>query len=143
MKIQEILEGKGREVVTIEEDRTVLEAVRRLVERGIGALVVVREGAPVGILSERDVLHLTAHAADGLGDLVVGACMTRDLVTTAPGSDLHDMMGVMTRKRIRHLPVVEADALVGIVSIGDLLKAAQELAERENNHLRRYIQGTA
>ncbi len=143
MKIQEILAGKGREVVTIEEDRTVLEAVRRLVDHGIGALVVVRSDAPVGILSERDVLHLAAHASGGLGDLTVGSCMTRDLVTTEPGSDLQAMMGVMTRRRIRHLPVVEGGRLVGIVSIGDLLKAAQEVAERENTHLRHYIQGTA
>lgn len=143
MKIREILARKGRDVVTIEGERTVLEAVRRLVEHDIGALVVTVGERPVGIFTERDVLRLTARRPGELDSVDVGAVMTADPVTTKPEADLHEMMGVMTRRRIRHLPVLENGRLAGIVSIGDLLNAGREVAEQENHHLRRYIHGGA
>ena len=141
MKIREILSRKGTDVVTIEEERTVLEAVRRLVEHDIGGLVVTEGERPVGIITERDVLRLTADSPGVLDSIRVGAAMTRDVVTTDPDADLHEMMGVMTNRRIRHLPVVVDGRLAGIVSIGDLLNAAREVAEQENTHLRQYIHG--
>ena len=136
-----ILSRKGSDVVTIEEERTVLEAVRRLVEHDIGGLVVTEGERPVGIITERDVLRLTADSPGVLDSIRVGAAMTRDVVTTDPDADLHEMMGVMTNRRIRHLPVVVDGRLAGIVSIGDLLNAAREVAEQENTHLRQYIHG--
>lgn len=141
MKIQEILRKKGHDVVTIEGSRTVLEAVRRLVEHDIGALVVTDGSAPVGIITERDILRLTAEAPAELHTMTVQGSMTPDPITTGLDADLQEMMGVMTERRIRHLPVVEQGRLVGIVSIGDLLLASQRVAARENTHLRRYITG--
>lgn len=143
MKIDEILRNKGRDVVTISPHKTVLEAARVLVDRNIGSLVVVEGRRPVGILTERDVLRLTALAPEDMGTLPVGDSMTRDMITASPGDGLRQMMDVMTEKRIRHLPVVEDDELVGIISIGDLVNACRLSVEAENSHLRDYIRGGA
>lgn len=142
MKIREILRRKGHEVITIAEESTVLEAVRILVEKNIGSLVVVEDDRPTGIITERDVLRLTASTPGELGQTKVGAAMTREVVTATPDHGLHEMMGVMTERRIRHLPVLEDGRLVGIVSIGDLVNACWSLEKEENVHLRQYIHGT-
>ncbi len=139
MKIRDILRRKGHDVVTVGEKSSVLEALRMLVDQNIGSLVVLEEGRPTGIITERDILRLTARAPGRLGEWNVASVMTRDLVTATPDDGLHEMMGVMTERRIRHLPVVEVDRLAGIVSIGDLVNACWSLAAEENAHLRRYI----
>jgi len=143
MKIRDILETKGRQVVTIEEDRTVLEAARTLAHHNIGSLLVTRDDRPEGIITERDVLNLVAASPASLESTDVGSVMTRDLILARPGDGLQEMMGVMAKQRIRHLPVVEDDRVVGIVSIGDLLNACRVIAEEENAHLRQYIHGGA
>jgi CBS domain-containing protein len=139
MKIREILQQKGHEVVTIEEDDSVLDAVRTLVRHDIGGLLITEDEHPKGIITERDILRLTARSPRALGATAVGAVMTRDLLVAEPDDELQEMMGVMTDHRIRHLPVVEDDRVCGIVSIGDLLNACRLIAEEENSHLRRYI----
>lgn len=141
MKIDEILRNKGRDVVTIAPQTTVLEAARVLVDRNIGSLVVMEGRRPVGILTERDVLRLTALAPEDMGTLSVGDAMTRDMITASRGDGLREMMDVMTEKRIRHLPVVDDGELAGIISIGDLVNACRLSVEAENSHLREYIQG--
>lgn len=141
MKIREILRRKGPKVVVVDEDASVLEAARVLVEHNIGSLVVVEGERPTGIITERDVLRLTAREPGSLNRTRVGAVMTKDVVTTGPDDELHPMMGVMTERRIRHLPVLEDGRLVGIVSIGDLVNACRLMAEDENAHLRQYIRG--
>lgn len=143
MKIREILERKGHGVVTIAEQDSVLDAVNELVRHDIGALLVTEGDRPVGILTERDILRLTARAPGGLEAMTVGSAMTRDLLVAEPDHDLHAMMDVMTERKVRHLPVVEGGRLVGIVSIGDLLNACRVIAEAENTHLRHYIHGGA
>jgi len=139
--IRDILRRKGQRVVTITPDCTVLEAVNTLVAHNIGGLVVTSGDRPIGILTERDVLRLTARAPGQLQSFEVGAVMTRELILATPEHDLHEAMGLMTERKIRHLPVMNGDALAGIVSIGDLVNACRELAEDENQHLRGYIQG--
>lgn len=141
MKIDEILRKKGREVVTVEETETVLEAVRVLVARNIGSLVVTEGPRPKGILTERDILRLTSRAPEALGSIRVGEAMTRDMITATPDDRLREMMDTMTENRIRHLPVVEDGRLVGIISIGDLVNACRVEVEAENSHLREYIHG--
>ncbi|MDH5759547.1 MAG: CBS domain-containing protein [Gemmatimonadota bacterium] len=141
MKIEEILHRKGREVVTITEEKTILDAVQVLVEHNIGGVVVVHEGRPVGILTERDVLRVTSRNPLELHAIRVNALMTRDMVTATPESELHQVMEVMTERRIRHLPVLEDGRLVGIVSIGDLMKSCLVKAEEENLQLKDYIRG--
>jgi len=139
MKIREILQKKGHEVVTVSPDHSVMEAVRMLVRHNIGGLVVMQGDRPAGIITERDVLRLTAEASPSLESVKVGAVMTRELITAGPDDDLHQSMGVMTERRVRHLPVLEEERLVGIVSIGDLVNECRTVAEDENVHLRRYI----
>ncbi len=103
---------------------------------------MVTEGEhPTGILTERDILRLTAQSPGELGSIQVGAVMTRELITASPEDRLADMMGVMTENKIRHLPVMEEGRLAGIISIGDLVNACRAVAEEENLHLRKYIQG--
>lgn len=93
-----------------------------------------------GILTERDILRLTARTPGELGSIEVGAAMTRVLITATSEDRLEDAMSVMTENRIRHLPVMDGDRLVGIVSIGDLVNACRLVAEQENSDLRQYIQ---
>ena len=144
MKIEEILRSKGHDVVTITESRTVLEAAQALVEHNIGGLVVTegtRGTRPTGILTERDILRLTAQTPGELDSIQVGAVMTRELITAGPQDELLGVMDVMTENKIRHLPVLDEDRLIGIISIGDLVNACRVLAEEENSQLRGYIQG--
>ena len=139
MKIREILQKKGHEVVTVSPDHSVMEAVRMLVRHNIGGLVVMQGDRPAGIITERDVLRLTAEASPSLESVKVGAVMTRELITAGPDDDLHQSMGVMTERRVRHLPVLEEERLVGIVSIGDLVKASIEEKEYLISQLENYI----
>jgi CBS domain-containing protein len=141
MTLQKILDRKGHEVVTIAPDRSVLQAAQLLVEHNIGGVVVMEEGSPVGILTERDVLRLTALSPGRLDRVSVGEAMSRPLVTGSAGDDMLDVMGLMTDRRIRHLPILDHGRLAGIVSIGDLVNACRLAAEEENEHLRGYIQG--
>lgn len=141
MLIEEILRGKGRGVVTIDPSETVLGAVQRLVEHNIGSLVVVEDGGPVGIITERDVLRLSAQGPERLATTAVADVMTRDMITAETGDSVKGIMDVMTEERIRHLPVLAEGELVGIVSIGDLVNACRASAEDENRNLRHYIQG--
>jgi CBS domain-containing protein len=140
MKIRDILRCKGRDVVTASTDDSVLQVVRVLVEHNIGGVVVVEDGDVIGILTERDVLRLTAMKPDKLQDLEVGQVMTRDVIKLTADDDLAHVMEVMTENRIRHLPVIEEGRLAGIVTIGDVVNAFRRVAEDENAHLKRYIQ---
>ena len=129
MKIEDILRDKGHDVVTITKEKSVLDAARALVEHNIGGLVVTEGGRPAGILTERDILRLTASSADELGSIRVGAVMTTELITATPEDELAPMMQVMTNNRIRHLPIVVQGQLAGIISIGDLVNACRTVAE--------------
>ena len=141
MKIEEILRSKGHDVVTITESKSVLDAVQVLVDHNIGGLVVMDGERPTGILTERDILRLTARNPGELGSIQGGSVMTRELITARPEDQLAEMMDVMTESKIRHLPVMEGDRLAGIISIGDLVNACRVMAEEENSQLRQYIQG--
>jgi CBS domain-containing protein len=143
MKLQEILDRKGHEVVTISPERTVPEAVQLLVEHNIGGVVVMDGGSLVGILTERDILRLTARSPGTMSGLTVAEAMTRTVVTGSADDDMVDVMGLMTDHRIRHLPILDQGRLSGIVSIGDLVNACRRSAEEENQHLRQYIHGRA
>lgn len=142
MKLEEILRNKGHDVVTITETRSVLDAAQALVDHNIGGLLVTEGDHLAGILTERDILRVTARSPGELDSIEVGAVMTRELITAKPQDRLTEMMDVMTQNKIRHLPVLEGDRLVGIISIGDLVNASLVVAEEENSHLRSYIQGT-
>jgi CBS domain-containing protein len=140
MSIQAILGDKGREVATISADGRVSEAVKVLGERRIGSLPVVEGDRIVGIMSERDVIYcLKDHGAEVL-DWPVSRLMTSPAITVDPSTDVLNALALITRKRVRHLPVVSGGQLVGIVSIGDLVKYRIERIEFEAQAMREYIQ---
>jgi len=142
MTIREILAIKGAHVYMIDPDRTVLDAVALLVQHGIGALLVRdASGAVAGIISERDVLRVCRDRSAELGRIRVGDVMTKELVVCVPDDETDYAMGIVTKNRVRHLPVMEGDRVAGMVSIGDLVKARLDAAEYENRYLREYIQG--
>lgn len=143
MRIRDILRKKGHDVVTASAGETVLDAVERLVEHNIGAVVVVEGDEVAGILSERDVLQLTARAADALSDTTVGEIMSTDLVIGVEDDDLDYVMEIMTRNRVRHLPILRDGTLRGILSIGDVVNACRREVEAENRHLKDYIRGVS
>ena len=141
MNVGDVLHTKGSDVVTIDRSQTVLDAVEVLVERNIGSLVVVEGQRPTGIITERDILRVTARAPGQLRALAVGEVMTQEVITSGPNDDLSAVMDVMTENKVRHLPITDGDRLVGIISIGDVVNACRVSAEEENSHLRQYIQG--
>lgn len=122
MKINRILSKKFGDVITIGPDETIKAVVDRLSHYNIGALVVVDEsGRLAGIVSERDIIRRLAREEDVLS-LTVAEVMTRDVVTGMPQDDVMSVANTMTERRFRHLPIVDEQKLVGIVSIGDVLK---------------------
>ena len=144
MNVRKILEDKGApEVRTIEPERTIQEAIQRLVEHNIGSLVVVDgEGGMVGIITERDILRCCANGADRLGTTRVAEAMTPDPIIGESDDTIDYVMGIMSQNRIRHLPIVGRRGLRGMVSIGDVVKVQLHEKEYENRHLREYIQGS-
>jgi CBS domain-containing protein len=140
MTIAAILSSKGSEVATIGAENRVSEAVATLGERRIGALPVVEGDRIVGIMSERDVIYcLRDHGAEVL-DWPVSRVMTSPAITAEPATPILSALGLMTERRIRHLPVAEGGRLIGIVSIGDLVKYRMDRIEAEANAMRSYIQ---
>jgi CBS domain-containing protein len=126
MTIASILATKGDKVVTIRAEQSIREALGVLARHNIGALVVVDGGmSPVGILSERDIVRAAARD-EKVFPLLVSQLMTRDLVLGEPKDDLGAVGHTMVERRIRHLPVVDSGRLVGIVSIGDVMKAQRD-----------------
>jgi CBS domain-containing protein len=142
MKIREILRSKGTDVVTVEPGATVHDAMRRLVEHDIGSLVVLEDADVVGIITERDVLRLGSRDPVFLKDRRVSEAMSEDVIIATPDEDIYYCMEVMTRNRVRHLPILEEGELRGMVSIGDVVNACRRDAEAENQYLKDYIRGS-
>lgn len=140
MTIHAILADKGREVTTIGAEARVSEAVAKLGAKRIGALPVVEGARVTGIISERDVIYcLRDHGSEVL-DWPVSRMMTAPAITAEPGTPVITALAMMTQRRIRHLPVVSGGELVGIVSIGDLVKHRMDRIEQEAEAMRDYIQ---
>jgi CBS domain-containing protein len=142
MKVKAILGKKSTTVITITTEHSLLKASQLLAEHNIGAVVVVNKaGMPIGILSERDIVRqLAASSADAL-NYKVGDVMTEDLIIGFPEDDLSYVSSTMTDKRIRHLPIMDNQKLVGIVSIGDVVKVQLDHFANEAHMLRQYITG--
>lgn len=129
------------EVFTVSADRTVREAVEILASRRIGALPVVDGDALVGIFSERDLVYRAAKEGSAALDRPVREVMTRDPVTATPDVSVIEILALMTRRRIRHVPILAEGRLSGFVSIGDLVKFRIDSIEAEAAAMRTYIQG--
>jgi CBS domain-containing protein len=141
MKVQEILNKKSSDVLTIHPDQSLHEASQILANKNIGALVVVDDHQmPVGMISERDIVHQLAKKKS-IASVTVGEVMTTEVVIAIPDDDVAYLSNTMTNQRIRHLPVMDDGKLAGIVSIGDVVKAQLEYYEGEVRTLQAYITG--
>lgn len=146
MKIKDILRAKGSRVFTISTEATLQDVVTELVANRVGALVVVGSGKEknkpvVGIITERDILRACVVGSRPLGEVNVAEAMSAPPVTGTLEDEIEDVMSLMTVRRIRHLPVLEDEQLVGLVSIGDLVKAQLDRLALENRYLKDYIGG--
>lgn len=140
MTIRAILERKGREVVTIQAAACIREAVSLLAARRIGALPVLDDRGIAGIISERDVIHCLDSDGGAALDRTIGEVMTAPPISVTQSEPILSALAQMSRRRIRHLPVVEENQLLGIVSIGDLVQYRIERIEEEARAMRAYIQ---
>jgi CBS domain-containing protein len=140
--VASLLESKGSDIYSIRPDDHVYAALELMEEKRVGALVVTDGDALVGVISERDFAREMLTADGGPRDMLVSDIMTKDVFTVSPESNVGDCMAMMTDKRIRHLPVLDADGqLVGIISIGDVVSAVITSQESLIADLERYITG--
>lgn len=139
--IAKLLVHKGAEVWVVAPDTSVYEAVELMAEKGIGALPVVREERMVGIISERDYARKIILQGRSSRDTSVAEVMTERVTFIRPEQNVDECMALMTEKRVRHMPVVEGDRLVGIVSLGDLAKAIISEQQFVIEQLENYIHG--
>ena len=137
--VLDILEEKGNDVYRIDADETVLEAARRMVEANVGSLLVTVEGEVVGIVTERDYLRRVAVEERTGTDTFVREIMSSPLIVVTPQTSIDECMALMTDRRIRHLPVTNGGEVVGMVSIGDLVKFKSEQQSFEIQYLTDYI----
>jgi CBS domain-containing protein len=139
--IRELLHEKGDKVWTIAPDTSVYHALEEMAQHGIGSLVVVENGRPVGLISEREYSLKVALKGRSSRDTQVRDIMTRRVAVATPSETIEECMALMTEKRVRHLPVIEDGKLVGLVSIGDLVKAIISEQQFIIEQLEHYITG--
>ena len=137
--IKHLLDAKGRDVESISPDRSVLDAIMQMAEKGIGALVVVDDGSLAGIVTERDYARKVILKGRSSQETPVSDIMTADIVTATSDESVQSCMNKMTDRRIRHLPVVDNDEITGMISIGDLVKAIIADQKEEIEQLEHYI----
>ncbi|HET9403924.1 MAG TPA: CBS domain-containing protein [Burkholderiales bacterium] len=137
--VMQLLQAKGREIHSIGPDARVFDALKLMAERNVGALVVTEGGKLAGIISERDYARKVILLSKSSHDIAVREIMTAKVITVQPGQTVEDCMALMTSKRIRHLPVTDGDRLVGVLSIGDLVKEVIADQEATIKQLESYI----
>jgi CBS domain-containing protein len=140
MTIARVIEGRSGPIITCPVEASVRDAIAVLAEKRIGALPVMEGGAVAGVFSERDVIYRLQADGPAMLDHVVGDVMTSPAVTVDPDTDVLSALALMTKRRIRHLPVVRDGVMVGLVSIGDLVKFRIDRIESEADAMRAYIQ---
>jgi CBS domain-containing protein len=140
-RIAEILRRKGTDVLKIEASATVFDAIKKIVEHNVGSILVTRGGDVIGIMTERDYLRKIAILGRTSHDTLVEQIMTTPLVYITPETTIEESMAIMTDRRIRHLPVVENDEVIGVVSIGDLVKFQTQEQSFQIKYLTEYISG--
>jgi CBS domain-containing protein len=141
LRVKYLLALKGKKLWTIGPDEPVLEAIRQMADKHIGALLVMRGEELVGIVSERDYARKVILMGRSSSEAPVSQIMSTPVTTVSPEEAVHRCMEIMTDQRIRHLPVVERGKVVGIISIGDLVKAVIEEQQQTIDQLERYIAG--
>jgi CBS domain-containing protein len=139
--VQDILNDKGHEVFSVEPDATIYSAIETMADRRIGALLVMQAGKPVGIVTERDYARKVALEGRSSRDSKVRDIMSTRVLCVAPDRSVEDCMALMTDKRARHLPVVDLKEVIGLISIGDLVKATIAEQQFVIDQLHDYISG--
>jgi len=139
--VSHLLNRKGKDVWSVDADQPVLEAIRVMADRRVGALPVLSGGQLVGLVSERDYARKVALLGRASAQTFVRQIMSAPVVTVQPSDNVQHCMEIMTEKRIRHLPVVEDGVMVGMVSIGDLVRAVIEEQQQTIEHLEKFIVG--
>jgi CBS domain-containing protein len=141
LRVKYLLAFKDKDVWSIEPEEPVLEAIQMMADKHIGALPVIRGEELIGIVSERDYARKVILMGRSSSDTPVWQIMSSPVTTVSPDESVHRCMEIMTEKRIRHLPVVERGKMIGIISIGDLVKAVIEEQQQTIDQLERYIAG--
>jgi len=142
MNASAILKRKGGSVVTVFPDASIREAMRVLVKHRVASLIVLNEAREmIGIITERDIFRLTYEHEGKIMDIPVSAVMTTNLIVALPSDSLDYLKGMITENRIRHLPVMDDGKLIGVVSIGDIIREEVSEAAVENRYLKDYIAG--
>lgn len=136
-----LLQVKGHEVYWVEKGTTVLKTLELMAEKKIGAVLVMDEGDPIGIFSERDFARLVAKTKSANLDMPIDAWITRNLFTCTPSETVDEVMALMTKQRIRHLPVCEGEKLAGMISIGDVVRNLIEDKDLLIQNMEKYIYG--
>lgn len=142
MTVNQILSIKGSEVHSIVSTITVYEALKVMGEKNVGAVLVIEDNLLKGVLSERDYARKIVLKNKASKDTLVHEIMERDVITVKPTDDLDYCMGLMSSKRVRHLPVLENNTVMGVISIGDVVKSIIEIQKETIQHLDSYISGT-
>ncbi|MCF7805891.1 MAG: CBS domain-containing protein [Candidatus Marinimicrobia bacterium] len=139
MRVRDLLNKKASEIQSTTPTTSLLKAIKQLNDHNIGSLIVLDGDTVAGIVTERDVLHAAGRPSGDLHSLNVQDVMTTDLITCEPEANVEGIMATMTENRIRHLPVLEDENLVGVISIGDVVKARFQETEAEASQLKEYI----
>ncbi len=139
--VRQLLETKGRQICSVSPETTILDALKLMAERNVGALLVLQEGRLAGIFSERDYARKVVLKGKSSRETQVLEVMTQKVDCVSPSQSVRDCMSLMTVKHIRHLPVIESDQLVGVISIGDVVKAVISEQEFTIEQLESYIAG--
>jgi len=141
MKIRDVIKDKGMEFIAVDSHSTVDNAINKMVDRNIGAVLVMEEGRLAGMFTERDVLRCWSKKGEGFSRIHIKDVMTRDILIAEPDDDLDYAMTVMVNKNIRHLPVIEKGQVVSVISIRDMVKAQVSTLQAELHYLKDYISG--
>lgn len=141
MLIKDILEKKGTAVHTVLPGTTIRQAAREMIDHKVGAVVIAEGSKVLGIFTERDNLKLTSEGPYSPDQTTIDGHMSKDVVVGLPSDSIEEAMAVMTEKRVRHLPIISDGLLVGLVSIGDVVRATSDKQKAEIHYMRDYISG--
>jgi len=141
VKIKDVLKDRGIEFIAVDSHSTVDVAINKMVERNIGAILVMEGGRLVGMFTERDVLRCWVKKGEGFSRIHIKDVMTKDILIAEPDDDLDYAMTVMVNKNIRHLPVIERGQVISVISIRDMVKAQVSTLQAELHYLKDYITG--